>query len=468
MKKISIILIFLILLLICSCKMKIDGNLISLESTPISLMADSLDNYGFLKPRIKYLYFYSKKSSYSTNYEEYVDIIYNNGYAKTCSISEKEESRDKIIYLLDNKKYYLSINKWSNGYYVFFSEFAYSKRNENEYPNYDKYHSNESYSISSISKTNEYPLLAPPSFNDIQSYIKNGEVRGKVKSVSNKVFCVKEMFGKDSLILIKSYDLQYDKKGKLVSVKNNDLSNIYTYNNDGNIIKEYRKKYDKEIRVDYSYNDSNLLESISFYKDNKKYAFSNQLYSYDINMKLKSIDYYEIRGIKNEHLKFDRKIKYEEGEDYIFAIEYNRDGKEIRRNKYDKNYSLVHGLVDLGLESVNYNPLKSYDFIYTERKINVDNNKYNTKIELKYPYVDQSSYELLTYNEDCNLVKSYITEEISYSSNTMSNQYIMLYKYDSRKNWIERHSVLMYRDNKYEDVNQLRGYIERRDIQYFE
>ena len=44
----------------------------------------------------------------------------------------------------------------------------------------------------------------------------------------------------------------------------------------------------------------------------------------------------------------------------------------------------------------------------------------------------------------------------------------MLYKYDSRKNWIERHSVLMYRDNKYEDVNQLRGYIERRDIQYFE
>ena len=276
------------------------------------------------------------------------------------------------------------------------------------------------------------------------------------------------MFGKDSLILIKSYDLQYDKKGKLVSVKNNDLSNIYTYNNDGNIIKEYRKKYDKEIRVDYSYNDSNLLESISFYKDNKKYAFSNQLYNYDINMKLKSIDYYEIRGIKNEHLKFDRKIKYEEGEDYIFAIEYDRDGKEIRRNKYDKNYSLVHGLVDLGLESVNYNPKKSYDFIYTERKINVDNNKYNTKIELKYPYVDQSSYELITYNEDYNLVKSYITEEISYSSNTMSNQYIMLYKYDSRKNWIERHSVLMYRDNKYEDVNQLRGYIERRDIQYFE
>jgi hypothetical protein len=82
--------------------MKIDGNLLSLESAPTSFIADSLDNYGFQIPKIKYLYFYSEENYYNT-IRDYVDIIYNNGYVKTCSISEKEESLDEIIYLLDNK-----------------------------------------------------------------------------------------------------------------------------------------------------------------------------------------------------------------------------------------------------------------------------------------------------------------------------------------------------------------------------
>ena len=261
MRKISIALVFFTLILFSSCKMKIDGNLLSLESAPTSFITDSLDNYGFQIPKIKYLYFYSEENYYNT-IRDYVDIIYNNGYVKTCSISEKRESLDKILYLLNNKEYYLSINKNSNGYFVFFSEFTRSKRNENEY-NYDKYYSNDYYIISSFSKINDLSQFTAPSFNDIQSYIKNGEVKGKVKSVSNKVYSVKEIFGEDSLILIDSYDLQYDKDGKLVSVKNKDFSNLYVYDQNGYLITEYRNKnkYDEKIIVDYSYNNQ-LLKSI--------------------------------------------------------------------------------------------------------------------------------------------------------------------------------------------------------------
>lgn len=472
MKKIAIvILIFFTLLFVSSCKMKIEGNLLSLESAPTSLMEDSLDNYGFLKPRIKYLYFHSEESYYNTIHRDYVDIIYNNGYVKTCSISEKQESHDQIIYFLDNKKYYLSINKWSNGYYVFFSEFAYSKRNENEYPNYDKYHSNESYSISSISKTNEYPLFAPPSFNDIQSYIKNGEVKGKVKSVSNKVYSVKEIFGKDSLILIDSYDLQYDKDGKLVSVKNKDFSNLYVYDQNGYLITEYRNKnkYDEKIIIDYSYNNQ-LLKSISFYKNDSKYAFSNQIYSYDSNMRLKEIDYYKRKSKGIKDLCFDKKIKYEKSGDYVIAIEYDENGKEKRKNKYDKNYSIVQGLVNFRIESEYFNPFISQIYYYNDRrKINVKKNKSNVEVELDSPYEKDKEYEVFTYNENCDIIKSYMYGPIfKGTSAKMTNKFMMLYKYDSHKNWIERHSVLMYRDNKYEGGNQLRGYIERRDIKYFE
>lgn len=472
MKKIAIvILIFFTLLFVSSCKMKIEGNLLSLGSAPTSLMEDSLDNYGFLKPRIKYLYFHSEESYYNTIYRDYVDIIYNNGYVKTCSISEKQESHDQIIYFLDNKKYYLSIKKYDNEYFVFFSEFAHSKRNENQYINYDKYHSNESYAISSISKINEYPLLAAPSFNDIQSYIKNGEVKGRVKSVSNKVYCVKDMFGKDSLILINSYNLQYDRNGKLISVNNKEFSNLYIYDQNGFIITEYRNDYkdNEEIRVDYSYNDK-LLKSISFYRDNSKYALSNQVYSYDSNMRLKEIDFYKTRSSSIKDLCFDKKIKYVESGDYIIGVEYDENGKEIRKNKYDKNYSLVQGLVNFKMESEYFNPFISQIYYYKgRRKINVKKNKSNIVVELDSPYEKDKEYEVFTYNENCDIIKSYMYGDIFRGTSAkMTNKYMMLYKYDSHKNWIERHSVLMYRENKYEGGNQLRGYIERRDIQYFE
>lgn len=471
MRKISIALVFFTLILFSSCKMKIEGNLLSLESAPTSLMEDSLDNYGFLKPRIKYLYFHSEESYYNTIYRDYVDIIYNNGYVKTCSISEKQESHDQIIYFLDNRKYYLSIKKYDNEYFVFFSEFAHSKRNENQYINYDKYHSNESYAISSISKINEYPLLAAPSFNDIQSYIKNGEVKGKVKSVSNKVYSVKDIFGEDSLILIDSYDLQYDKEGKLVSVKNKDFSNLYVYDQNGYLITEYRNKdkYDEKIIVDYSYHNQ-LLKSISFYKDDSKYAFSNQIYSYDSNMRLKEIDYYKRKSKGIKDLRLDKKIKYEENGDYVIAIEYDENGKEKRKNKYDKNYSIVQGLVNFRIESEYFNPFISQIYYYNDRrKINVKKNKSNVEVELDSPYEKDKEYEVFTYNENCDIIKSYMYGPIfKGTSAKMTNKFMMLYKYDSHKNWIERHSVLMYRDNKYEGGNQLRGYIERRDIKYFE
>lgn len=469
MKKITIVIsIFFTLLFVSSCKMKIDGNFISLKDITSRNESDTIDAHGFPIPQIKYLYLYKERDYdyFEIKYDEYIDVFYDNGYVKTYRVSNIDYERDGIRFSFYNSDRYLYISKIS----VFFTDRIRSSRlDEEENPNYYKYHKRELYYISSVKNINDSSKFIAPSFDDIQSYVKNGEVRGKVKSVSNKVFCVKEMFGKDSLILINRYDLEYDKNGKLVSLSNNSGSNSFVYGKNGNIISEYRKtnENNKKIRVDYSYNDK-LLKSISFYKDNSKYAFSNQVYSYDSNMRLKEIDYYRTKSNIIKDLVFDKKIKYEESGEYIIAVEYDKNGKEIRKNKYDKNYSIVKGLVNFKIESEYFNPFISPIYYYNDnRKINVKNNKSNIEIELDSPY--EKEYEVFTYNENCDIVRSYTYGPVHRgTSSKMSNKYMMLYKYDTYGNWIERHSVLMYRDNKYEDVNQLRGYIERRDIKYFE
>ena len=98
--------------------MSIDGNLISVENVVYNHynVNDTLDKYNFPIPRIKTLYFHSDDYK-----REYVDIVYNNGYAKTYSITQKKIESHKIYYELDNEKVLSILNRDKNNV-VFWSK----------------------------------------------------------------------------------------------------------------------------------------------------------------------------------------------------------------------------------------------------------------------------------------------------------------------------------------------------------
>ena len=460
-KFIGLLLFLFTLLFICSCKMKIDGNFISLEDISSRNESDTIDAHGFPIPKIKYLYLYKEQDYdyFEKEYREYIDVFYDNGYVKTYRVRNKDYERDRIRFSFYNSDRYLYVSKIS----VFFSDGIRSSRLDDEkYPNYYNYHKREVYYISSVKNISDSSKFIAPSFNDIQSYIKNGEVRGNVKSVSNKVFCVKEMFGKDSIILINRYDMQYNKKGKMISLYNKDVSNTYEYDENESLISENRKRLDDMIRVKYEYNDNQMIKKISYYRGNNKVSYVDK--KYDSQMRLVEVDYYRKKNYYKEGLILEKKIRFDDDIDYINGIEYDQYGRDIRKYRFDKNYSILKGRINFRIDDEYYNPFKNSIFYYIEsRNISVKQYNSNLQIKLESPYEKSSSYEIFTYNKNGDIVKSEMKEG-SVRRSTL-NEYMMLYKYDSHGNWIERHSVLIYRDNKYE---QIKGYIERRDIQYFE
>ena len=289
------------LLFMCSCQMSIDGNFISVENF---VSDDTLDKYNFPIPRIKTLYFHSDDYK-----REYVDIVYNNGYAKTYSITQKEIEYDNIYYELDNEKRLSVINL--DKYNVVCIVFSSMKRTEYMHTDFSKYHDYQSYTSSSISYSKESPIFNTPSFNEIHRYKTNGEVIGNVKSVSNTKYIRKEIFGEDSLIFMKRYNIQYDSNGNLLNVKYENeyfKETLYSreYDRNGNIISEHRGT----TNVKYENNINELNQIVSFYDKNKIVAYMNMRYTPD--KEFTECDYYDSYNnySGNHEIYLDRKIKY--------------------------------------------------------------------------------------------------------------------------------------------------------------
>lgn len=462
---------FLILVLFSSCqnKMKLDGNLISLKNEELNFYNenDTLDSYKFPIPRIKTLYFHSD------DYErEYIDIVYNNGYAKTYCITQKRIESDRIYYELDSEKV-LYILREDKSNVVFWSK----KWTEFQHTDFSKYHQTQYYTISSITNSKESPLLNTPSFDEIHLYRTNGEIRGNVKYVSHTTYVRKQIFGEDSLILMKHYKMQYDNNAKLLNVKYENKyfkETLYSceYADKENIISENRGT----IKVKYENNKGQLKNEVSFYNKNKKIAYINT--TLNLNNELAERDYYKSYNIYggNSEIYLDRKIKYKkEYNGIICGIVYDGDGKELYKNKYDSNYSILDGRIDLGDYSEYFNPFIKYGTTETMRDCVVAFNGYNTEIQIENPYggktKDNTLSELLTYNENCDIVKKEI-EYIEYwtpRDKHIRDKYIIIYKYDLKGNWIERHSILTSHmvDGKEAEVDS-RGYIEYRNIEYFD
>ena len=456
------------LLFMCSCQMSIDGNFISVENF---VSDDTLDKYNFPIPRIKTLYFHSDDYK-----REYVDIVYNNGYAKTYSITQKEIEYDNIYYELDNEKRLSVINL--DKYNVVCIVFSSMKRTEYMHTDFSKYHDYQSYTSSSISYSKESPIFNTPSFNEIHRYKTNGEVIGNVKSVSNTKYIRKEIFGEDSLIFMKRYNIQYDSNGNLLNVKYENeyfKETLYSreYDRNGNIISEHRGT----TNVKYENNINELNQIVSFYDKNKIVAYMNMRYTPD--KEFTECDYYDSYNnySGNHEIYLDRKIKYKK--DYngcIYGTVYAGNGKELYKNKYDSDYSILDGRIDLGYYSEYFNPFERYGTYDTMRDCIVTYNGYNTDIKIKNPYggkiKDNILSEHLTYNENCNIVKREI-EYIEYwaprDKQHIRDKYIIIYKYDLKGNWIERHSILTSHvvDGKEAEVDA-RGYIEYRNIEYFD
>lgn len=465
MKKIHLLFCLFIssLLFICSCQMSIDGNLISVENVVYNHynVNDTLDAYDFPIPRIKKLYFHTDDYN-----REYIDIIYNNGYAKTYSITKKEAKSDNIYYELDNEKV-LSIIKRDKDNVVFWSK----KWTEFQNTDFSKYHSDQHYTISSISYSKESPMFNTHSFNEILSYISRGEVVGSVKSVSHTTYVRKHLFGEDSLLFMKCYNMQYDKNGNLLNIKyKNEYydKTLYSaeYDRDGNIILENRGT----VNVKYENNKNELKQIVSFYDKNKKVAYRN--ITYNLNDELSECDYYKTYG-SDSKIHLDRKVKYKKYHDCIYGYVYDGDGKELYRNKYDINYSLLDGCIDLGDYSEYFNPFCRYGTSDTKRDCSMTYNKYNTNIKVEYPYSipkyeDVVLSEKLTYNEHCNIVKREVEVFDNWQRLKSCDKYIFIYKYDLNGNWIERHAILTSHliDGK-ETVVDSRGFIEYRKIEYF-
>ena len=460
---------FLVLLLMCSCQMKINGNFISLENA--LSFEDTLDAFNFPMPKIKQLYFTPNADNPET-----VDIIFNNGYTSSCKVWGKEVESNSIEYNLGKDK---TLSFRQNKYNIFVT-YSSNLPDGCIYTDYQKYSPTKYYVVSSISYSRKPTPTNAPSFNDIQSYKRHGEIIGSVKSVSHSIFERKQMFGKDSLLFCDNYTSQYDKDGNLIFMKKKNRhidSYLCEYDKNGNVIFEC---IDNELKVKYEDINRDLSQTVSYYKKNKV-AYRNMIYN--SNKELKECDYYEDYSSGREFY-LDRKIKYDKGSyfdykkgeyiDCIYGVVYDSDGGKKYTNKYNLNYSILEGRIDLGCYAEYYNPYERYRMYDSCRDILVTDNEYNTQIEIKYPYSlnrwERAIDENQIYNSNCNLVKKG-TKEYYYDgrrNSTKESKYIILYKYDAQGNWVERHSVLMsYKENGEDANTQLRGFIEYRDIDYF-
>ena len=447
----SIVLVF-VQLMIAGCQMNLDGNLICLENLEYN-RSDTVDAYGFPILRLKNLYFHSDE-----NNQEYIDIIYNNGIAKTYQVMIKDAGTDYISYRLDNHIILIIGNE-----IVSFTNNGFSN------PEYSETQNSQYYTIASISNLNEAPTQISPSFNEIWTYENHGAVRGNVKAVSQAIYSKEQFFGEDSLVILKRYNMQYDRLGNLIYFseqlhsKYDDrysqiISCSYNYDKNGNLVSE-------------NWNDGSL--NVIYEKDklNKKRSYNqgkNEISSIEIisdSISIRECNYYKDKLIQ--------KIKYTEDKNNacIYGVVYSGwDGKELRKNKYDKNYSLLDGYIDFGLESEYFNPFRRlYSGSNTERKCNITSNGYNTIVEIEYPYSIEDYQNVilrdqLTFNDHCNLVEQVIVEQ-DYWEGTKERHYIMVYKYDSKGNWIERQSILR---NRVKNDKDSREFIEYREIEYFD
>ena len=229
------------------------------------------------------------------------------------------------------------------------------------------------------------------------------------------------------------------------------------------------------INGEFESNKEELKQTVSFYNKNEKVAYINKISNQ--NKELAECDYYKSYNIYggNCEIYLDRKIKYKKDySDCIYGIVYDGDGKELYKNKYDINYSVLDGRIDLGDYSEYFNPFVRYGTSETMRDCIVTFNGYNTDVKIDNPYGgktrDNTLSEHLTYNENCDIVKREI-EYMEYwtpRDKHIRDKYIIIYKYDLKGNWIERHSILTSHvvDGKEAEAD-LRGYIEYRNIEYF-
>lgn len=443
-------------LFITGCEMKLNGNLICLELE--SSVDDTLDAYNFTIPQIKQIY----------RDKGYVSLIYDNDYTETKYIEEEIAEKDEIVLKLGNGKI---LHIYSDSTVMLFVP---DRFNSIYYPI-------QHYTIKSVSQIQEYQYPQTPTYNEIRNYELSGEVRGDVKSMITKEYQIKEMFGKDSLIFNFLHYFEYDKNSNLLCVKKsskyslNALNILHSYKYDDNrqlISERCYTSYERE-KITYDIDDKGKQKRVSFYEDsNSSKPSEYDLYKYDQANNLIEIENYHYNEYIDEYYLYRKEMFKKENEDNIISICYDAEGKEKYRNRYDSAYSVIEGLIYLDECKTN--------FVFSKGLVEceVSARNPNTIVRYKYPYrIERSHYDIVkdeetTYDINCNPIKKVVTIYDTYSQVQSKSEYLILYKYDSHGNWIERNCILIeYKTNvggfSWDDAEtQERGSITYREIEY--
>lgn len=444
-------------LFITGCEMKLNGNLICLEQR--SYVDDTLDAYNFTIPQIKQIYI--DKGN--------VSLIYDNDYTETKYIEEEIAEKDEIVFKLINGK---ELHIYSDSTVMLFVP-------QRLYSLYTIYYPIQHYTIKSISQIQEYQYPKTPTYNEIRNYVLSGEVRGGVKSMTTKEYQIKEMFGKDSLIFNSLHYFEYDKNSNLLCVKEsskyykNALCHSYKYDDNKQLISERcYTSYERE-KITYDIDGNGKPKKVSFYEDyNSSKPSEYDLYKYDQANNLIEKENYHYNEYIDEFYLYRKEMFQKEYEDNIMSICYDAEGKAKYRNRYDSAYSVIEGLIYLDECKTNFVFSKGF----VECEVSARNS--NTKIRYKYPYrIEKSHYDIVkdeetTYDINCNPIKKVVTVYNTYSQVQSKSEYLILYKYDSHGNWIERNCILIeYKTSmgvfSWDDAEtQERGSITYREIEY--
>ena len=452
-----------------SCQTNLDGSHIVVKNAFYD--NDTLDSYGFPTLRINHLYF--EKDKYGN---ESVEITYSNHYIEKSSVLDNSTSSGTTIY------------KLGNGTSIFF----YKKEGRIAFlpKSYDSQH----YEIVSISKLSQREVAQAPTFNDIIAYKRYGEVKGCVKSITNRKYSQREMFGQDTLIYQGYYTTQYDTSGNLIyeyvanynsQTGNHKLlfSHSLTYDKNNRLVSERRENRKGTFIVKYEQSVDKQSETISYYADyvkDKPYVIRKNKYTVDSQLKeTELLEYW----ISDDTYHLDQKVIYK-GENYanhVYGSVYDYSGTEKRRVKYDEDLSPLEGIIEFGEYSEYYDPYNTYKEDYSSqaiRRLSIENNSHNTTISLEYPWREPSNPVIghfvtddkITYDENCNPIKRvFSTYDKSEPNPISTDEYIYLYKFDQYGNWVERHSVLTAHKRKGEEEKVIwKGTIEYREIEYFD
>ena len=464
----------IIALFICNaCQMKLNGNLVCVDDAYYDRSTNN-GSEGAPTLRIRKIHISKDESG-----NESIVLTYNNNCNESLRVIDKSTTSNSIWYTLQDKKT-LSFSKQDNA--VVYTANSYAQI--------------ENYVIASVSNIIQEEENSLLSFNDIIAYKSHGEAKGNVKYISNRIYCKKELFGEDSLIYRGCHNSQYDRHRNLIYEYAEDnayynsnrsdygllFSRSLSYDKNNRLVSERRNDNKGTTVIEYSRAD-NENEVVSYYDYSRSSSpIAIRKNKYTIDHKLKETEFLKYWGYTQTY-HLDKKIIYKQHsyEDCIYGIVYDHEGVEKRKDKYDKNFSPIQGIIEFGEYSEYFDPFNIYKEDYSSQAIrdfNIKHDNNNITVVLKYPWREFGDpvYRRFVADDETiydgigNPIKRIITTyDETEHYNTSVDVYYILYKYDSQGNWIERHSILTsHKRNGKEEPAPWKGFIEYREIEYFE